>query len=168
MEDQLAAHEGNVPGAGYMALRRQARGIYKVGVPHTQLHGTVVHLLDKQLCDSGHLLRQGHGCVVAAGDAYGLQKLLHADLLSLGQIHLAAAHRGGIGADGDHILIFQLPSVHGLHDQQERHDLGDAGRLQLLMLILGKKHLPGLLFHEQCGLGLHGQLHGMGRQRQAQ
>ena len=167
LQNQLAAHEGDVIGRGDVPLRRQPRGVEKAGVRHAQLLGAVIHLLHEQLRDARHFLRQRHGGVVAAGNAHGFQKLLHGDLLPFGQIHLAAAHGRGVGADGDHVLVVQLSPLDGLHGQQQGHDLGDAGRLQLLVLVLREKHLSRFLLHEQRGLGLHRQLHGVGRQRQA-
>ena len=158
-QNQRPAHEGNVIGAGHMTLGRQARGVYEMGVLHTQLRGPVIHLLHEQLRHPGHLFRQGHGGVVAAGDAHRLQKLLHGDLLPLGQIHLTAAHGRGTRADGDGVLILQLPALHGLHDQKQGHHLCDAGRLPFFMLVFGVEHLPRLLLHQQRRRGLHRQLY---------
>ena len=79
----------------------------------------------------GHALRQRHGGVVAAGHAHRLQQIVHGDLLTLRQVDMAAAHRGGVGADRHHIVVVEAASVDGLHGQKQRHHLGDAGRLQL-------------------------------------
>ena len=167
--DQLPGHHGDVPCAGDVALRRKARAVDEMGVLHPQLPGPVVHLLHKQLRDPRHFFRQGHGGVVAAGHAHPLQQVLHGDLLPGGQKDLAAAHGGGIVADGDHVVIGQGPPVDGLHHQQQGHDLGDAGRFQGLVLVFGVEHLSRLLLHQQRRLRLHRQLHPPGRtQRQQQ
>ena len=140
-----------------------------MGVLHPQLPGPVVHLLHKQLRDPRRFFRQGHGGVVAAGHAHPLQQVLHGDLLPGGQKNPAAAHGGGIVADGDHVVIGQGSPVDGLHHQQQGHDLGDAGRFQGLVLVFGVEHLSRLLLHQQRRLRLHRQLHPPGRtQRQQQ
>ena len=163
---QLAAHKGNVIGAGNVARRRQTGGVGKMGIVHTQPPGAVVHLLHEQLRHAGDLLRQCHRRVVAGGYAHAFQQLLHGDLLALRQKDLAAAHAGGVGRHRHHIVIGQRAAVDGVHGQQQRHDLGDAGRLQLLMLVLGEQHLSRGLFHQHRGAGGQRQVHRPGVYRQ--
>ena len=165
IHDQLPGHHGDVPGAGNVPLRRKAGAVDEMSILHPQLPGPVVHPLHKQLRDPRRLFRQGHGGVVAAGHAHPLQQVLHRDALPLGQEDLAASHGGGIGADGDGIVIGQGPAVDGLHHQQQGHDLGDAGWLHSLVLIFGVQHLPRFLLHQQRRLRLHRQLHAPGPSR---
>ena len=146
-------------GAGDVPLRRQAGGVDEMGVVHTQPAGAVVHLLHEQLRHPGYLFRQRHRRVVAGGHAHAFQQLLHGDLLALRQKHLTAAHAGGVGRHRYHVVVGQRPAVDGVHGQQQRHDLGDAGRLQLLVLVLSEQDLPGGLFHQQRGAGGQRQLH---------
>lgn len=50
-----------------------------------------------------------------------------------------------MGRRGDHVVIVELSGVDGLHGQQQRHDLGDAGGLQLGMFVLGEEDGARLL-----------------------
>ena len=75
---------------------------------------------------------------------------------------MAAAHRGGVGADRHHIVVVEAALFDGLHGQKQRHHLGDAGRLQRLVLILGVQHLSRLFLHQQRRLRLYRQLYRSG------
>ena len=132
-----------------MPLRRQAGGITEVGIGHAQLRGPLVHSLHKGLLAAGHRLRQRHGAVVGRDNAHRLQHIADRHLLILLQPDLAAAHGAGVGRRGDHVVIVELSGVDGLHGQQQRHDLGDAGGLQLGMFVLGEEDGARLLFHQQ-------------------
>ena len=127
--EQLPAHEGDVVGAGDVTLGGEAGAVDEVGVVHAQTLGPVVHLLHEQLRHAGDLLRQRHRRVVAGGHANAFQQLLHGDLLALRQKNLTAAHAGGVGGHRDYVIVGQRAAVDGIHGQQQRHDLGDAGRL---------------------------------------
>ena len=159
MQQQLPAHEGDIVGAGDVALRCQAGAVDKMGVRHAQLGGSPVHLLHEQLVHTGDLFRQRHRRVVAGGHAHRFQQFLHRDLFTLRQIDLTAAHPGGRGADRHHVVVADRAAVDGLHGQQQRHDLGDAGGLQLLVLVLGEQHLPRGTLHQQRRPAGDGQLH---------
>ena len=93
------------------------------------------------------MLRQRHTGIIARCHAHRFKHILHRHLLALFQVHLTAAHGRGIGADGDDVVVVQLACVDGLHGQKHGHDLGDAGRLQLLMLILCVENFSRFLFH---------------------
>ena len=149
-----------------MALGGKAGGVEEVGVVHPQLPGPLVHPFHKCLGAARQVLRQGHGTVVGGGNADGLEHILHAHPLVLLQPDLAASHRAGAGGGGDHVVIAQGPGVDGLHDQQDGHDLGNAGGLQGLVLVDGIEHLPGGFFHQQAGPRLHRQALRPGRDRQ--
>ena len=159
VQQQLPAHKGDIVGAGDVSLRRQAGAVDKMGVRHAQLRGPPVHLLHEQLMYTGDLLRQRHRRVVAGGHAHRFQQLLHCDLFALRQIDLTAAHPGGRGTDCHHVVVADRAAVDGLHGQQQRHDLGDAGGLQLLMLVLREQHLPRGFLHQQRRPAGDGQLH---------
>ena len=125
-----------------MTLCRQAGAVDEVGVLHAQLTGAVVHLLHEQLRHPRHMLRQRHRRVVAGGYAHRLQQIVHRHLLTLRQKHLTATHPGGVSTDRHHVVLRDAAAVDGLHGQQHRHDLGDAGGRQRVMLVLGVKDLP--------------------------
>ena len=165
VQDQLPAHEGDVIGGSDVARRRKARGVLKGGIVHAQLPGPLVHPLHKGLLAAGDLFPQRHGAVVGGDHAHRLQHLVHRQLLALLQPDLTAAHGTGVGGGGDDGVVGQLSGVDGLHGQQNGHHLGDAGRLQLLMLPLAEQHRAGLLLHQQRRGGVHIQGTGGGGQQ---
>ena len=97
------------------------------------------------------MLGQGDGTVVARDHGDALNHLGDGHLLALLQVDLRAAHAGGVGRDGDHVIQGNAARVHRLHDQKQGHDLGDAGRLQLLMGVILQQDGARLLFHQQAG-----------------
>ena len=64
-----------------------------------------------------------------------------------------------MGGDGDKLVQGEAAGVYGLHDQEQGHDLGDAGGLQLLVGVLLEEDGPRLLLHEQGGGGGEDQGH---------
>ena len=80
---------------------------------------------------------------------------MYRHLLVFRQIHLGAAHGSRPGGNRDQVLRSQTAAVHRLHHQQEGHDLGDAGGLQLVVGVLFKEDGPRLLFHQDGGGGIH-------------
>ena len=119
-----------------MAFGGQAVAVAEVGVLHAQLLGATVHLFHKSALAPGNLLRQRYGCVVPRRHRHGFQQVMDGHLLPLRQKDLAAAHGGGVGGTGDHILQVQLPLFDGFHHQQHGHDLGHRCRFPLFVLCL--------------------------------
>ena len=119
-----------------MAFSGQAVAVAEVGVLHAQLLSAAVHLFHKSALAPGDLLRQRHGRVVPRRHRYGFQQVMNGHLLPFRQEHLAAAHGGGVGGTGDHILQVQLPLFDSLYHQQHGHDLGHRRRFPLFVLCL--------------------------------
>ena len=119
-----------------MAFGGQTVAVAEVGVLHAQLLGATVHLFHKGALAPCDLLRQCHSCVIPRCHRHGFQQVMDGHLLPLRQEHLAAAHGGGVGGTGDHILQVQLPLLDGLHHQQHGHDLGHRRRFPLFVLCL--------------------------------
>ena len=138
----------------------QAGAVEKVGVGHAQLGRTLVHAGDEGLLAARQMLRQGHGGVVGGDHSDTLQQLPHGELLPLLQIDLRAAHARGVGGDGDRLIPADQAGVQGLEQQQQGHDLGDAGGLVLGVGVFFIEDDAGVPLHEQGGVG--GQLAGEG------
>ena len=134
-----------------MSRRREAGGVLEGGVVHAQLTGPRVHALHEGLLAAGDLLAQSHGAVVGGDDAHGLEHIAHGHLLVFLEPDLGAAHGAGVGGGGHHGVVGELAGVDGLHGQEDGHDLGDAGGLQLGVFVLGKEDGAGLLFHQEGG-----------------
>ena len=166
VQHQFPAHEGDIVGGGDVALRRKAAGVFESGVLHAQLRRPLVHPLHEGLLTACQMLRQGHGTVVGGHHAHRLQHFVHRQLFPLLQPDLAAPHGTGVGGGDDGVLIAEGSAVDGLHHQQDGHDLGDAGRLQLGMLVLGVEDGAGFLFHQQRRRRCY--LHGPGADAQKQ
>ena len=60
-----------------------------------------------------------------------------------------------MGGDGNHIVRSQTAAVHRLHHQQEGHNLGDAGGLQLVVGVLFIEDGAGFLLHQHRSGGVH-------------
>ena len=88
MKEKVAAHEGDVIGGGEVPLGGEACAVDEVGVQHAEGAGAVIHLFHEQLRDTRNMLGESHGGVVARGDTQGFEKIIHGDLLSLGEEHL--------------------------------------------------------------------------------
>ena len=149
-----------------MSLCRQAAGVAEGGVVHAQLRRPLVHPLHKGILTAGQMLCQRHSAVIGRHHADRFEHIAHRQLFPLLQPDLAAAHGAGVGGGCDHVLIVENTAVDGLHDQQNGHDLGDAGRFQLRVFVLGVKYGTGVLFHQQCRGG--GYLHGPNADAQSQ
>ena len=158
VQDELPAHEGDVVGAGDVARGREAGGVDEGGVVHAQLRRPLVHPGHEGVGTAGQVLGQGHGAVVGRDHAHRLEHILHRELFILLQPDLTAPHGAGVGAGGDQVVVGQSAGVDGLHGQEDGHDLGDAGGLQLLVLVDGVEHFPGGLLHQEAGLALHRKL----------
>ena len=101
------------------------------------------------------MLGQGHGGIVARGHRHRLEQIVHRHKLPLLQVHLGAPHGGRVGGDLNGVGEAQTPLTDGLHDQQQGHDLGDTGGLQLVMGVLRAEDVSRLLFHQDPGGGVH-------------
>ena len=60
-----------------------------------------------------------------------------------------------MGGDGNHIVQSQTAVVNGLQHQQQRHDVGDAGGLQLVVGVLFIEDGAGFLLHQHRSGGVH-------------
>ena len=98
-----------------MPVRGQARAVDKVRVVHAELFGTLVHARDKRFLAACQVLAERDGRVVAGDDAHGLDEVFDAHLLALFEPDLAAAHRCGVRAACDGIVIRECAGVDGLH-----------------------------------------------------
>ena len=113
--NELARHERDVVGRGDMPVRGQARAVDKVRVVHAELLGSLVHARDKRFLAACQVLAERDGRVVAGDDAHGLDEVLDAHLLALFEPDLAAAHRCGVRAACDGVVIRKRAGVDGLH-----------------------------------------------------
>ena len=125
MAQQRQRHGGHVPRAGIMPLGVEAAGVYKTGMRHAQLRRAGVHHFSEHRLGAAHKFRHGDRRVVGAAHADGLDKLIQSELLARLQPDLAAAHIKSMLTDGHDIRHGNLPRLHRLQCEQQRHDLGD-------------------------------------------
>ena len=146
--------------------RREACGVFKCGIRHAQLCRPLVHLLHKGILTAGDMFRQSHGAVVGGNDAHGFQHLPGGHLFVLLQPDLGAAHGAGVGGGGNDGIVGHLSAVNGLHGEENGHNLGDAGRFQLFVLVFGVENCAGFLFHQEGRGRRHIHSSGAGAQYQ--
>ena len=79
-----------------------------------------------------------------------------------------------MGGGGDDRVVAKLPGVDGLHGQKQRHDLGDAGGLQLGVGVFFVENGARFLFHQHrrgrrdlqgAGAGAEQRRRAQGRQK---
>ena len=148
--------EPEIPGRGIVLGVVEPGGIYEVGVLTAQDRCLSVHLLHEGADRAGDRLRQDGACLVGGDDEKTLQKLAYRQYLSSLDVGGGAvvweSFESGL-AGGDALIHAEFPLVHRPEHQQRRHDLGEAGGVELLVLILAVDDLTGILIHQQRGLG---------------
>ena len=148
VQDELPAHDGDVPGGGKMPLGRQARTVDKMGVVHVQLRRPLVHPLDEGFLRPRQMLRQRHGAVVGGHHRHRLHHVVDGHLLMLLQPDLAAPHAHRVGGGGHRVVPAEAAAIDSLQHQQQGHHLGHGGRLVLHVGVVLIQHRPRGLFHQ--------------------
>ena len=120
---------------------------------HTKTGGPLIHLLHELPLSPGYVLCHGHRSIVAGSHYNTLDHSLNRLHLSLFQKHLGSSHRLGIGAGYHFIRHLNLPGINGIKNQNQCHNLGNAGRTALSVCILLINHLAGGCFHKHCAGG---------------
>ena len=124
-----------------MPVRGQARAVDKVRVVHAELFGTLVHARDKRFLLPAK-------CSPSA-TAASLPETTHTALMSLRRASArpldarsAAAHRCGVRAACDGVVIRKCAGVDGLHREQQRHHLRHARGSRGVCSSLAKSTVP--------------------------
>ena len=160
---QLPRQQGYVIGGGEgLPVVKEAGAAGKMRVLQAQLFGPRVHALDEDLLRAAKLLGHGHGAVVGGDDGDALDHLTHAHLLACLEIDAAPAEGGCPRAGRYDVIRAEHARVHGLKEQQQGHDLGDAGGKAGVMGVLFIEDRPGLLLHQHGRWGRHRQERGGG------
>ena len=131
-----------------------------------QLVGFLIHQLHEGIDGAGHGFGQNVGRFVGGYHHQAVQQVLHADLLAGhdtgGTAVLVKAGHGG-GGCRYYLLHGQLPLAHRFQRQKGGHDLGQAGRIHLVVCVLIQQHQTAGFIHQQRRLGLDGDLRRTGR-----
>ena len=111
----------------------KAAAVHKVGSCHPQTFGTFIHLLYKGLLCTGNILRHGYRSIISRCDHNALNQCFHRLRLPFLQKNLGAAHRLGMSA-GNHLIgKLDFPLCQGIKNQDQRHDLCNAGRTSFVI-----------------------------------
>ena len=153
----LFGNEVHIPGGGVVLGVVDAVGIDEVGVFAAQGLGPGVHLSHKGGHGTGDGLGQDLAGLVGGDHHHAVQQVLHrhdlAGLDARGAAVTGESLQGG-GGGGDGLVHVQLSLVNGLQGQKAGHDLGQAGGVELLMLVFGVDDGAGVGVHQQRGLAL--------------
>ena len=155
----LRCDEVQVPGGGVVLAVMQAGGVDEVGVLTPQSRSLFIHGAHEGVHAAADLLRQNVARLVGGDDQHTLQQLFHRQHLPGPDAGGAAIRRQplqGALRNSDWLVHGQLPAVHCLQRQQSGHDLGEAGGIELLVLVLSIDHAAGVGVHQQGSLGLDG------------
>ncbi|MPM86982.1 hypothetical protein SDC9_134075 [bioreactor metagenome] len=128
----------------------------KVGVGAAQLFGAVVHQVKKvRQVAAAHIIGHNAGGLVGTGQHHRVQQILCRNLFVRANIggRAAAAVQlvKNIARRGD----FGVVKVrHIFHQQQRRHQLGQAGRRALFVRVFLVHHNTGVQVHQINGIGV--------------
>ena len=147
--DQLSGHDGDVPGRSHMSPGFcQAAAVFEMSVGHAQALSPLIHHIHKRLFVSGYVFCHGYAGIVPRGNDDTFDQCLHSLYFSLFQKNLGSPHGFCVGAGRNLVCHGDPAAFQGIKDQDQRHDLGDAGRASLLVWIFLIDHLTGGGFHE--------------------
>ena len=150
--------EVQVPGGGVMLGVVVAVGIHEMGVLTAQLLGFGVHPVHEAFHGAGDLFRQNGPGLVGGDHHQAVEQLLHRQNFPRLNAGGAAVLRQALqsrGGGGNLLTQLQPPLVDGLQHQKAGHDLGEAGRVELVVLVLRVDHRAGFPVHQQGGLRLN-------------
>jgi hypothetical protein len=146
MLEQLARQQGHVVcgrDVRPLAARgRQAVHRVELGVVHVEVTRLGVHQLDEGGRTSGHMLGQRGGGIVGRVDGQGHQQVADGELLAVLQVHLRAAHLGGVARHGHDVIEGQDAGLDALEHHQLGHHLEHRGRRTALVLAVGLQDHP--------------------------
>ena len=172
--DEGPAQQRQVVCRGVMLRRGKAVRIDEVRTLHADLRGVVVHQRREGFLAARGMFRQRDGGVVARLHGHALFHVDQRRGLVDGEAAVAAVGAGAAlapGALAHHHLVVGLDLAVLLLGRQyvRGHDLGDAGRLDALGVVLARQHLAGDVVHQHPrrggGLGRRRDLDGGGRRR---
>ena len=149
MIDQLPAHNRHVPGTGHMGGGiRQPTAVLKIRLLHPQARGPLIHHADKFRFTSRYVFCHGDAGIIAGSDHDALDQGFHRLDFPFLQKHLGTAHGFGISAGYHLVGHLNLPALQGVENQDQRHDLGDAGGTPLFIPVFLVNNLPGGCLHQ--------------------
>ena len=122
-----------------------------MGARHAQLVGAGVHAGHKGVHAAGAQLSYGVGRIVAGTDDEAIEQVEKRHLFALIDRHQGTVlgHVRRAGGDGDFLI-----QAAALQRQQQRHDLGGAGRIELRVRLMSKQHVARRRLHHDAGLGI--------------
>ena len=133
---------------------RQSVRVCKVGICTPYLFGPAVHVLDEGVEGAGYV----HGYYVAGliggGEHRTVEQVVQAHGLAYLYVGSASVLNHALDsfvAGGDAVIKRNLASVNGLNSQQDGHDLGQRGRVALLVGVQGVKLAACILIYDDGG-----------------
>ena len=147
--NQLPRHDSNIPGCSKMFRRlRQTTAVHKVRACHSKSLCPLIHTLDKCSLRTRYVFRHSYRCIVAGGNDNALDQCFYRLNFPLLQKHLGTTH-GFCVSTGHHLIIQPYFScIDGIKDQNQRHNLGNAGRTSPLIRILFVNDLSCRSLHQ--------------------
>ena len=143
----------DVGGSGVVLRVRQAGGIAVLGVGHAQFLRVLVHEVGKGRLAARHVLGKSHAGVVARLDDHPLQQHGHGHPVA--QVNERAGAARAPGRLADHHLVLEADPLvlDAAEDGVGRHQLGDAGRVELLVLVPARQGPAAVVIHQHVGAG---------------
>ena len=139
---------------------RQPGGIAVAAIFHAQFFGVLVHQVGEGRLAACHVLGQRDACVVAGLDDHPLQQHRNRHLAAQVDEGPRAAGPPCGFADGHRIFKPDALVLDVAEYRIGSHQLGDAGRIQSLVLLQSSELLPGGVIHQHVGFGTEGRWRG--------
>ena len=161
---QPGCQHGQIARGRDVAGLGQAFRVLESGGRHTQRLGLGVHHLDKVLGRAAYALGQRHRGIVARLHDHALDQVFHRHLHLGVDEHARAGHLPGAFADRQRLRQGDFLAAQRVEHQIGRHQLGQRGRLNHGIGVLGGQHLVRRHVDQQVVTrGNFGRLQGLGK-----
>jgi hypothetical protein len=131
----------------------QAGRVHEMAVLHAQALRLTVHHLREVFLAAGDGFGQRDAGVVTGLDDHALDQVFGRHLRVDPDEHLGAAGAPGLFGNGQGLGEGDGLVADGREGQVGRHQLGQRGRFEAFIRLLGGQHLVGAHFQQQPGLG---------------
>ncbi len=151
--EEMPPERDHVARRRHVSLPRQAVGVDEGGLGHAKRLGRAVHARrEGAFRPFDRLADRGRG-IVGRLDGGGADQVAKRDLLARPQPELRGRFGRRVLRDRDLAVERDLATLHRLEGDVERHHLGQGGRIEPGIGILGMQHLARPHVHHQVRIG---------------
>ena len=146
--NQFPAHNSHISSAGYMGGGiRQPAAVLKIGAGHSKPLRALVHHPHELRFASRYIFRHSHRGIISGSYYDAFNQRFYGLNLSLLQKYLGSSHGFGVGAGYNGIRHLNFPALQGIKNQDQGHDLGNAGRTSFFISVVFINYLTCRSLH---------------------